>query len=141
MSDTSTLAKPRRPKVGPVSLVRAVLDPGTASRQGTPVLDPTRWTRRHSVLLGLAVGVATVAERRLGVCAGRLAYGALFVVAVLAVVVATLRSRQDLTIGIVAAFLFGLAALFIVGSGNAFDALHAVRGDAWGRHMQFRFWG
>ena len=42
-----------------MSFVRAVLDPGTASSQGTPVLDPTRWTRRHSVLVGIAVGLWT----------------------------------------------------------------------------------
>src|SRR5262249_49812841 len=51
------------------------------------------------------------------------------------------RSGQDLTIGIVAAFLIALALLFFVGSGNAFNTLHAVPDNAWGAHMQYRFWG
>jgi hypothetical protein len=41
----------------------------------------------------------------------------------------------------VAAFLFALATLFLVGSGNALDNVHAVPSNAWGAHMQYRFWG
>jgi hypothetical protein len=89
-------------------------------------------------LIGAAAGVLTL---RLGVAVGRLAYFALFALGALAVLVATKRAQRDLTVGIVAAFLIGLAALFVVGSGNAFDNVHAVRDDAWGEHMQYRFWG
>ena len=71
----------------------------------------------------------------------RLVYAGLFTLAAMAVVVATRKSGRDLSIGIVAAFLCGLAALFLVGSGNAFDDVHLVSDNAWGKHMEYRFWG
>jgi hypothetical protein len=112
--------------------LRSLRTAGQLTRLGTAWLGLAYW------VIGAAAGVLTL---RLGVAVGRLAYFALFALGALAVVVATKRAQRDLTVGIVAAFLFALAALFVVGSGNAFDDLHAVRSDAWGQHMQFRFWG
>jgi len=71
----------------------------------------------------------------------RLTYAGLFTLAAVAVVVATRKSGKDLSIGITAAFLCAIALLFLVGSGNAFDDFHAVPGNAWGLHMEYRFWG
>jgi hypothetical protein len=71
----------------------------------------------------------------------RLTYAGLFTLAAMAVLVATRRSGQDLSVGVVAAFLGGLAALFLVGSGNALDEVHLVSDNVWGRHMEYRFWG
>lgn len=105
---------------------------GTVSRMGSAWLGLGYW------LLG---GIAGVLVLRLGVAVGRFAYFALFALGVLAVVVVTRRTRRDLTVGVVAAFLFALAALFVAGSGNVFDDVHAVRPDAWGAGMQYRFWG
>jgi hypothetical protein len=75
------------------------------------------------------------------VTAERIAYAGVFTLAAIAVVVATRRSGRDLTVGVVAAFLLALAVLFLVGSGNALDNLHATPQNGWGRHMQYRFWG
>jgi hypothetical protein len=71
----------------------------------------------------------------------RLAYLGLFTLGALAVLVVTRKSRRDLTIGITAAFLCALGVLLLIGSGNALDAVHAVPPNAWGRHMEYRFWG
>jgi hypothetical protein len=71
----------------------------------------------------------------------RLTYAGLFTLAAMAVVVATRRSGADLSIGITAAFLCALGVLFLVGSGNALDDFHAVPHNAWGLHMEYRFWG
>jgi hypothetical protein len=71
----------------------------------------------------------------------RIAYTGLFTLGALAVVVATRKSRKDLTVGIVAAFLVAMAAVFLLGSGNAFDDVHVVPDNAWGLHMENRFWG
>lgn len=112
--------------------LRSLRDAGRLPRLGTAWLGLAYW------LLGALAGALTL---RVGVAAGRLAYFALFALAALAVVVATRKSRRDLTVGIVAAFLVALAVLFVAGSGNVFDNVHAVRTDAWGEHMQYRFWG
>jgi hypothetical protein len=112
--------------------LRSLRDAGRLPRLGTAWLGLAYW------VLGAVAGGLTL---RLGVAVGRFAYFLLFGLAAVAVVVATRRSRRDLTVGIVAAFLFALAALFVAGSGNVFDNIHAVRTDAWGEHMQYRFWG
>ncbi len=114
------------PPVGTLPLVR------TLPRLGTAWLGLAYW------LLG---GLAAVLVGNLGVAVGRFAYLALFGLGALAVVVAGRRRGQDLTVGMVAAFLLALAALLLVGSGNALDDLHAVRADVWGNRMQTRFWG
>ncbi len=71
----------------------------------------------------------------------RLAYAGLFTLAAMAIVVATRKSGHDLSIGITAALLCALALLFLVGSGNALDAVHVVPHNKWGEHMEYRFWG
>jgi hypothetical protein len=71
----------------------------------------------------------------------RVAYAGVFTLVALAIVVATRKSGKDLSIGIVAGFLLAFALLFFIGSGNALNTLHAVPDNAWGAHMQYRFWG
>ncbi|GIH21617.1 hypothetical protein [Rugosimonospora africana] len=78
---------------------------------------------------------------RPGLAMERVAYAGLFTLGALAIVTATRRSGQDLSIGVASAFLVALAALFLVGSGNALDNVHTVPANAWGRHMEHRFWG
>jgi hypothetical protein len=112
--------------------LRSLREAGRLTRLGTAWLGLAYW------LLGALAGVLTL---RLPVAAGRLAYFALFALGALAVLVVTRRTGRDLSVGIVAAFLSGLAALLVAGSGNVFDNVHAVRPDAWGDHMQYRFWG
>jgi hypothetical protein len=75
------------------------------------------------------------------VAAQRVAYCGVFTLAAIAVVVATRKSGRDLSVGITAAFLFLLALLFFAGSGNALNVTHAVPPNAWGAHMEYRFWG
>ncbi len=71
----------------------------------------------------------------------RLVYAGLFTLAAMAVWHVTRRSGADLSIGITAAFLCALGLLFLVGSGNALDDIHAVPHNKWGEHMDYRFWG
>lgn len=75
------------------------------------------------------------------VAAQRIAYTGVFTLAALAVVVATRKSRKDMTVGVVAAFLLAFAVLFVFGSGNALFDRHIVPPNGWGRHMESRFWG
>jgi hypothetical protein len=107
--------------------------------------DLARLPRLGGAWLGLAYWVLGVLGALLAwhpkVAVQRIAYCGVFALAALAVVVATRKSRRDMTVGVVAAFLLAFAVLFLVGSGNALDTLHAVPHNAWGRHMQYRFWG
>jgi O-Antigen ligase len=107
--------------------------------------DLARLPRLGAAWLGLAYWLIGIAGAMLvwrpQVAAQRLAYAGVFTLAAIAVVAATRRSRRDLTVGIVAAFLLALALLYLVGSGNAFNTLHPVPDNAWGAHMQYRFWG
>jgi hypothetical protein len=109
------------------------------------VRDLVRLPRLGAAWLGLAYWYLGVLGALLvwhpTVTVERIAYSGVFTLGALAVVVATRKSGRDLTIGIVAAFLLAFALLFLVGSGNALDNLHAVPDNAWGRHMQYRFWG
>jgi hypothetical protein len=101
------------------------------ARMGTAWLGLAYW------FLGIA-GAVLVGHVTVGV--QRVAYAGVSTLLVLAVVAASRRGR-DLSVGIAAAFLCALGALLVVGSGNAFDAVHAVPGNAWGAHMDGRFWG
>ncbi|GAA5185824.1 hypothetical protein GCM10023322_30750 [Rugosimonospora acidiphila] len=107
--------------------------------------DLARLPRLGTAWLGLAYWLLGVIGAGLvlrpGLAMERVAYAGLFTLGALAVVRATRKSGRDLSIGIVAAFLVALAALFLVGSGNALDDAHTVPANAWGRHMQNRFWG
>jgi O-antigen ligase/polysaccharide polymerase Wzy-like membrane protein len=98
----------------------------------------TAWLGLAYWLLG-TIGAALV--RHPGVAVQRLAYAGLFTLAAMAIVVATRKSGRDLAVGISAAFLCALGVLFVLGSGNALDTVHAVPPNKWGAHMEYRFWG
>ncbi|GAA5189302.1 hypothetical protein GCM10023322_41890 [Rugosimonospora acidiphila] len=107
--------------------------------------DLARLPRLGSAWIGLAywilgaIGALLVWNYK--VAAGRIVYAGLFGLGALAVVAATRKSKRDMSVGIVSAFLVASGALFLVGSGNAFDNVHDVPGNEWGAHQQSRFWG
>ncbi|HEY2675232.1 MAG TPA: hypothetical protein VGJ07_33295 [Rugosimonospora sp.] len=107
--------------------------------------DLARLPRLGSAWLGLAYwilgAISAVLVWKVNVAAGRIVYAGLFTLGALAVVTATRKSRRDMSIGIVSAFLVAIGALFIVGSGNALDNVHDVPNNEWGAHQQGRFWG
>jgi hypothetical protein len=107
--------------------------------------DLARLPRLGTAWLGLAYWflgtVGALLVGRLGVAGVRFGYAAVFTVGALAVVTATRAARRDLSVGIVAAFLVALGAVFLAGAGNALDDVHAVPDNAWGAHQQYRFWG
>jgi hypothetical protein len=74
----------------------------------------------------------------------RVAYAGVFTLAVLAIIAITgsaKRREKDLSIGIAAAILLGIAALLLVGSGSLFDKVHAIPNAASAKVMVDRFWG
>jgi hypothetical protein len=104
--------------------------------------------RLGSAWLGLAywfLGIAgAVLVLHAGVAAQRVAYAGVFTLAALAVVASVRRDssgRGDLGVGIVAAVLMGIAALFLAGSGNLLDAVHVAPNTVSGQLMRDRFWG
>lgn len=102
----------------------------SAIRLGTAWLGLAYW------LLGVA-GALLVAHWR--IAAERLGYAGVFGLVVLAVLC---RSRwRDLSAGVAAAFLFGLGAILLAGSGSLFEATHIVPDNAWGLGLEYRFWG
>ncbi len=107
--------------------------------------DLARLPKMGSAWIGLAYwifgAISAVLVWKVNVAAGRIVYSGLFTLGALAVVNATRKSRRDMSIGVVAAFLVAFGALFIVGSGNALDNVHDVPGNEWGAHQQSRFWG
>jgi hypothetical protein len=68
----------------------------------------------------------------------RLLYAGYFGLVVL--VVLAYRSAR-FSLGIAVAFLFGLAVLLLVGSGNLFTTPHVVPDTPWGAGFEYRFWG
>jgi hypothetical protein len=98
-----------------------------------------------SAWLGLAYWplgiISAVLTAHWAIGAQRIAYFGVSAVAALAAVVAVRRTGRDPSIGVVAAFLLAIAALFYVGSGNVFDNIHAVPDTPWGYGFQGRFWG
>lgn len=103
--------------------------------------------RLGSAWLGLAYWVLGVLGAllvlNLTVAGQRIAYAGVFGLAVLAVVASSRRDRgRDLSVGIVVAFLLGIALLVVSGSGNLFQHRHVVPPGAWGTEvMVHRFWG
>jgi hypothetical protein len=86
------------------------------------------------------VGAVLVGHITVG--AQRAAYAGVFTLAALAIVTsARRRSGGDLSVGIAAAVLMGIAALLLAGSGSLFDAVHAIPDNASARIMRDRFWG
>ena len=109
------------------------------------VRDAVRLPRLGSAWLGLAYWplgiISAVLTAHWTVGAQRVAYFGVSALAALSAVVAARRSGRDPSIGVVAAFLLAIAALFYVGSGNIFDNVHAVPDTPWGAGFQGRFWG
>ena len=109
------------------------------------VRDALSLPRLGAAWLGLAYWplgiISAVLTAHWTVGAQRIAYFGVSAVAALSAVVAVRRSGRDPSVGIVAAFLVAIAALFFVGSGNIFDDIHAVPNTPWGYGFQGRFWG
>ncbi len=101
----------------------------TGVRMGTSWLGTSYW------LLGV---IGALLMLHAGMAAQRLLYAGVFGLAVLAVLA---KSKRDLSVGIVAAFLVAMAVLLLVGSGNLFQDVHAVPANDWGKGFQYRFWG
>ncbi|GGM85878.1 hypothetical protein ACFFX1_33675 [Dactylosporangium sucinum] len=101
--------------------------------------------RLGAAWLGLAywffgiLGALLVAHPK--VAGQRVAYAGVFTLAVLAIVAITSKKRKDLSVGIAAAILLGIAALLLTGAGSLFDARHAIPDNASARLMTDRFWG
>ena len=105
----------------------------TSTRMGTAWLGVSYW------ILG-ALGALLVVHP--GVAAQRIVYAGCFGLALLAVLATTRpAAERELSVGIAAAFLFALALLLLVGSGNLFTEPHVVPGTAWGKGFEYRFWG
>jgi hypothetical protein len=101
-------------------------------RLGTSWLGVSYW------ILGV-VGAVLMVQAEVAV--ERLAYAGMFGLAVVAVVSVVRRTGQDLSIGVAAAFLLAIAVLLLLGSGNLFEAKHAVPDNNWGKGFNYRFWG
>ncbi len=102
----------------------------------------TAWLGLAYWLLGV-VGAALVGH--VGVGAQRVVYAGVFGLAAMAVVAASRprdgRPGEDLSVGIAAAILVGLAVLLLLGSGNLFEAVHAAPSSWSAQAMRNRFWG
>ncbi|MDT5038651.1 MAG: hypothetical protein QOE03_3836 [Micromonosporaceae bacterium] len=100
----------------------------------------TAWLGLAYWLLGIVGALLTLSVT---VGAQRVAYAGVFGLAVLAVVAGSRREGgRDLSVGIVGAFLLGVALLVLSGSGNLFAHRHVVPPGGWGTDvMVHRFWG
>ncbi len=106
--------------------------------RGLPELG-TAWLGLAYWLLGI---VGAVLVGHLGVAAQRIGYAGVFTLAVLAIMASTTKDRRrDLSIGIAAAMLLGVAALLLAGSGNLLGGVHAAPASASAQAMRDRFWG
>ncbi|MFB9316678.1 O-antigen ligase family protein [Cryptosporangium minutisporangium] len=107
--------------------------------------DAVRLPRLGAAWLGLAYWplgiISAILTANLTVGGQRVAYFGVSAVAALGIVVALRRTGRDPSVGVIAAFLFAISALFLVGSGNILDDVHAVPEGAWGARMNGRFWG
>lgn len=107
--------------------------------------DGLRVPRLGTAWLGIAYWplgiISAVLTASWAIGAQRVAFFGLAALTGIAAVVAVRRSGRDPSVGVVAAFLLAIALLFLAGSGNVFDDVHATPGNAWGSRMQFRFWG
>ncbi|MER7007985.1 hypothetical protein ABT297_33755 [Dactylosporangium sp. NPDC000555] len=105
-------------------------------------------SRLGTAWLGLAywffgiLGAVLVAQWK--VAGQRVAYAGVFTLAVLALIALNTTAKRrgrDLSVGMAAAILLGIAALLLVGSGSLFDRVHAIPDNASARLMTDRFWG
>ncbi|MEV8513527.1 hypothetical protein [Dactylosporangium sp. NPDC051484] len=105
-------------------------------------------SRLGTAWLGLAywffgiLGAVLVAQWK--VAGQRVAYAGVFTLAVLALIALNTTAKRrgrDLSVGMAAAILLGIAALLLVGSGSLFDKVHAIPDNASARLMTDRFWG
>ncbi|MFG1926284.1 O-antigen ligase family protein [Cryptosporangium sp. NPDC048952] len=107
--------------------------------------DAVRLPRLGAAWLGLAYWplgiISALLTANVSIAGQRVAYFGVSAVAALGILVALRRSGRDPSIGVVTAFLFAIAALFLVGSGNLLDDAHAVPDGPWGSAMTGRFWG
>ncbi|WP_035857840.1 O-antigen ligase family protein [Cryptosporangium arvum] len=109
------------------------------------VRDAVRLPRLGASWLGLAYWplgiISALLTANVSIAGQRVAYFGVSAVAALGILVALRRTGRDPSIGVVTAFLFAIAALFLVGSGNLLDDAHAVPDGPWGSAMTGRFWG
>ncbi|MER7273382.1 hypothetical protein ABT369_02890 [Dactylosporangium sp. NPDC000244] len=109
------------------------------SRLGTAWLGLAYW------FLGI-IGAVLVAQWK--VAGQRVAYAGVFTLAVLALIALNTAAKRrggahgkDLSVGMAAAILLGIAALLLAGSGSLFDKVHAIPDNASAKVMTDRFWG
>jgi hypothetical protein len=101
----------------------------------------TAWLGLAYWFLGI-LGALFIANWK--VAGQRIAYAGVFTLAVLALIALNTTAKRrgkDLSVGIAAAILLGIAALLLVGSGSLFDKVHAIPDNASARVMTNRFWG
>lgn len=107
--------------------------------------DAIRLPRLGAAWLGLAYWplgiVSALLTANVSIAGQRIAYFGVSAVAALGILVALRRTGRDPSIGVVTAFVFAIAALFLVGSGNLLDDVHSVPDGPWGSAMTGRFWG
>lgn len=96
------------------------------------------WIGVPAWLLGV---ISAVVLGRITVGGQRLIYGGIAVLTLLFILRASKRTGRDVSIGLVAGILLGLAAVTITGSGNLFRLTHYVPPGPWGARFNGRFWG
>ncbi|MFG2037836.1 O-antigen ligase family protein [Dactylosporangium sp. NPDC048998] len=108
------------------------------SRLGTAWLGLAYW------FFGILGAVFVERAGHFKVAGQRVAYAGVFTLAVLALIALNTTAKRrgrDLSVGMAAAILLGIAALLLVGSGSLFDKVHAVPDNASAHLMTDRFWG
>jgi hypothetical protein len=95
------------------------------------------WVGISPWLIGAVSGLLMAPK----VGAGRVVYGGIAVLTVLALVRTQRRTSRDVGLGVVTGVLLGLSAIIAAGAGNLFDDRHYVPPGPWGYRMTSRFWG
>lgn len=100
--------------------------------------------RLGSAWLGVAVwllGAVSALVLAPSVGVQRLVYAGIAVLTVLMFIRGRQRTGRDVSIGLVAGILIGLAFIVAVGSGNFFSLSHYAPPGPWGYRFNGRFWG
>lgn len=101
--------------------------------------------RLGSAWLGIPVWLFGAASAllliKVTVAGQRIVYGAIAVLTVLLFIRAARRTGKDITIGVVAGLLIGLAVIVVSGSANLFSLTHYAPPGPWGAKFNGRFWG